>query len=111
MSFILPIQIIVLTFLAFAFSRVYLRVKSGQISWGMFFFWSLIWVMAILTTLKPEITSILAKKFGIGRGIDAAIYLSIVILFYLVFRLNVSLEDLNHKITQLIREISLQEKK
>jgi hypothetical protein len=111
MSFILPIQIIVLAFLAFAFSRVYLRVKSGQISWGMFFFWSLIWVMAILTTLKPEITSILAKKFGIGRGIDAAIYLSIVVLFYLVFRLHVYLEDLNHKITKLIREISLQEKK
>jgi len=111
MSFILPIQIIVLTFLAFAFSRVYLRVKSGQISWGMFFFWSLIWVMAIITTLKPEITSTLAKEFGIGRGVDAAIYLSIVILFYLVFRLHVYLEDLNHKITQLIREISLQEKK
>lgn len=111
MSFItLPLQLLALIFLIFAFSRVWLRTREGSIGWGMFFFWTLIWVLAILAIVRPELTTQVANRLGIGRGADAVLYISIVLLFYLNFRTNVMLENLRHDITKLTRTIALSKK-
>lgn len=111
MSPILPIQIFFLIFLFFAASRAFLRVKEGNISFGSFLFWFSLWILATFSVLKPEFTTYLAKLIGIGRGTDAVIYGSIVLLFYLIFRTNVMIENLRQEISRLITEISLQENK
>lgn len=73
----------------------------------MFVFWILIWILAIVAVIKPDLTQKIANELGIGRGVDAAIYISIVLLFYLNFRSNVSVENLRHEITKLTREIAI----
>lgn len=103
----IPIQLGAVFFLIFAFTRVWLRMREGSIGLGMFVFWTVIWVLAILGVAKPNLTQRIANELGVGRGVDAAIYVSIVILFYLNFRTQVQIENLRHEITKLTREIAL----
>ena len=111
MSIFLPIQLLLLLFLLFAFTRVILRYRDGSIPSGMFLFWVAVWLLATVSIIKPDFTTYLAKAAGIGRGADAVIYASLIIAFYLIFRLSVSIENLRHDITQVIREIALKDKK
>jgi len=108
----LPVQILLSAFLLFALSRVFLRFKEGGISLGQFLFWCGLWLLAFFTIFNPGATLYWAKLLGIGRGADVVLYASVIVLFYLVFRLHVFIEDIHHDITQLVREVALgQEKK
>lgn len=107
---LMSIQIILTLFLLFALSRVYLRFKSGDISVINLVFWSLIFSSAIVMVLFPGLSSGIAQKAGIGRGVDAIIYVSIAALFYLVFRLYVYVQDLKQDITELVRKLALRDK-
>lgn len=108
---LIPLQTGAVVFLLFAFSRVWLRAREGSIGWGMFLFWTAIWLLAILAVIRPEFTTTVANELGVGRGVDAVVYTSIVILFYLNFRSNVLIENLRHEITKLTREIALKNQK
>ncbi len=74
-----------------------------------FIFWSGVFFTAVIGILNPSLTSKLAFFFGIGRGADIVVYLSIALLFYLVFRLSIALEDVRHEITELVRKLTLSE--
>lgn len=102
------IQIILIVFILFAASRVFLRFREKVITSQVFILWSLIWIVALLTVISPPITTRLASFFGIGRGVDVIVYVSLAALFYLVFRLYVMIEDLRHEITYLVRRLALQ---
>lgn len=103
----LPIQIVLIVFLLFALSRVVLRFKGGQIGSGEAFFWGIVFTSAVLSILFPTELSSLAKSLGIGRGVDLLVYISLVVLFYLVFRIYVLLENIRHDITEVVRKIAL----
>lgn len=103
------IQFILSLFLLFAISRVVLQVKSGKLTSGSFLFWSGLFVFALVGVLEPEITSYVARWIGIGRGADIVIYISIALLFYLIFRLSIAIEDIKREITQVVRRVTLDE--
>ena len=111
MNLILPIQIMLLVFVLFAASRAILQFRGGTIRFGALTFWLLIWTVAIVAIFYPEETTRLAKILGIGRGVDVVVYASIAILFYLVFRLHVYLENIRTEISRLIREVAIKEVK
>ena len=56
----------------------------------------------------PDATSFLAHLLGIGRGADLIIYTSLLISFYLIFRLYLALARLEQAITALVRAIALE---
>jgi hypothetical protein len=103
----LPIQIILLVFLFFALSRVILRLKDGSLTLGAFLFWFGIFVVAGVAVIDPDFTTFVADKIGIQRGTDVVIYLSLALLFYLVFRTNILLENLRSEITKVVREAAI----
>jgi hypothetical protein len=103
------IQILLLAFVLFALSRVILRAREKIISPQAAIFWSLIWLAALAGTLMPQTTSSLASIFGVGRGVDVIVYISLALLFYITFRMFVMIEDLRHEITSLIRQIALKD--
>lgn len=109
MSLLLPIQLGFVIFIIFAASRAILRFKGGSIHFGALLFWVLVWSIATIVVFSPDQTTELAKIMGIGRGVDIVVYSSIALLFYLVFRLHVYLEDVRTEVSTLIREISLKE--
>lgn len=107
---LLPIQLLLSFFLLFAVSRVYFRFKEGTINLGTFLFWLGIWVLAFFSVFYPDFSSYWAKILGVGRGADVLIYLAIILLFYLIFRTNVMIENLKDEISRLVSEIALKEK-
>lgn len=107
MNLLLPIQILLLIFVLFAASRAVLQFRGGTIRFGALSFWLLIWAVALVAIFYPEETTRIARLLGIGRGVDIVVYASIAILFYLVFRLHVYLENIRTEISGLIREVSL----
>jgi len=75
------LQAVIVIFVLFALSRAYLRVRDKQISLIQFFFWCSIWGAVLVLLFVPWILNTLAVAVGIGRGVDIAIYLSIILLF------------------------------
>ena len=101
------IQIVLLAFVIFAISRVYLRAKEKILSPQTYIFWMVIWLAAAFGIIQPGTTTKVAEIFGVGRGVDIIVYLSLTLIFYLVFRIYVMIEDLRHEITFIIRRIAL----
>lgn len=102
------IQIVLLAFIMFAISRLFLRAREKVISTRIFIFWVFIWASALVGILLPATTTKIASFFGVGRGVDVIVYISLALLFYLVFRIYVMIEDLRREITNLVRQIALQ---
>ncbi len=107
--FLLPVQIILILFIFFAVSRVFLRFKDGSIGLVAFLFWALLFTMATIGVVSPGLTTKTARLLGIGRGADVVIYFSLILLFYMIFRTNVLIENLHQEITKIIREIALKD--
>ncbi len=98
-----PIQIIIALFSLFAYSRIILRFKDKKINNGEFIFWTFIWVGLIVFSLFPQILTLLTKPFGVGRPIDVLVYLGVIALFYLVFKLYVKVDETEKEITKIVR--------
>jgi small membrane protein len=105
------IQVLIVLFALFAWSRAFLRMRGKDISVGEFSFWSLIWITVILVGIFPKIITIISGIVGIGRGVDLAVYVSIILLFYLIFRIYVNLDNQKNEITKLVRELSIRDAK
>jgi len=102
-------QIMLFLFLLFALSRVIVRFRSAEISFPGLILWSSIFGMASIAVMFPSLTSSFANAIGIGRGVDAALYLSVVLLFYLVFRLYVYMQDVRREISELVTQIAIRD--
>lgn len=105
------IQIILVVFFLFALLKVLSRFKIGELKGVETLSWSLFWIVAVVVVLNPNSTYILAKVLGVGRGVDAIIYLSLAVLFFLVFRIFVRLEKIERNLTKLTRQDALKIKK
>lgn len=105
------IQIFAVIFFLFALSRAILRFRDKSINVKELIFWCVVWVGAIVVAITPQVTVIFARLAGIGKGIDILLYVGFIVLFYLVFRLYVKLENLRKELTNLVREISIKEGK
>ncbi len=103
------LEILVSAFALWAISRSWLRLKYGNESIGEFLFWSLIWITVIVVLFNPAITQIPADLFDIDRGIDAMVYLGLIILFYSVYRVYSKIERVEQDITSLTRYIALKD--
>ena len=63
-----------------------------------------VWVAAGSAVFLPATTSTVADLFGVGRGVDLVVYVSIIALFYLVFRIYDKVERVENDVTRLVRE-------
>lgn len=105
------VQILLTVFLLFVLSRVILQLRSAQISIATFIFWGGLFLVALVGVLDPRLTVVAAGYLGIGRGADVIIYLSIALIFYLIFRLSINLEETRREISELVRSLALKEQK
>ncbi len=97
------IQIILILFAIFAMSRVFTRFRRGGLRLPHLGLWLLFWVLVVVAALRPEATDLLARWVGVGRGVDTAMYLGFLMIFYLVFRAFGKLEDLDRQLTRIVR--------
>jgi hypothetical protein len=105
------IQIIILIFSIFALSRVFLNIKNKNLDNLEIIFWTLFWTLSIIISIFPNLISIFSNTFGIERGIDLIIYLTIISLSYLIFRLYAKIHSMEKDITKIIRKIAIKNEK
>ena len=104
---IIIFQILFALFAFFAIVSVIKRKNVGEIGKSGAFFWILFWLLTLVVVLWPESTSILANALGIGRGADFVLYTSIIVIFYLLFRLHVKIESIGRDVTKVVRKEAL----
>lgn len=101
------LEIAVVAFALFALSRALLRWRDAQISWREALFWAALWLAVIAAVLLQEQLGLMGRLIESRRPADVFIYLSILLLFYLIFRLYVKLDNLSGDITRIVRQDAL----
>lgn len=103
------IQVILTIILAIMLAVTLRRAWQSVISWAEGVLWSALWLAAAIVVLLPQTASLVARVFGVGRGVDVIVYASVTLLFILVFRLFVTLDQLDQKLTELVRHDALRD--
>ena len=104
-------QIVIVVFALFALSRAFLRYKDKNLSAGELVFWCIIWLLVVLVGLSPDTHSWVANMQGIGRPVDVLVYVSLMLLFYLIFRIYVKLDQQERAMTEVVRKVALNKRK
>ena len=95
-------------FLAIIFLlKTIVNFKRKKVRQKTFVFWAILWVVVIFFAILPQTTNFFSKILGIGRGVDVAVYFSIILLFFLVYKIGVRLEKIEHEITEIVRKEAL----
>jgi len=71
-------------------------------------FWS---VIAVLGVVPHEFSTQLANLLGIKSNINAIIFVSLAFVIVLAFYLSAKIENMDRKITELVRQLALDENK
>jgi hypothetical protein len=103
------IQILIIVFAFFAITRTVFQFKKRTLSLGWLLFWTSFWAVTAFVAFLPQTTDAIARLVGVGRGADVVIYLSLIALFYLVFRIYVKIEQVEREVTGLVRKLALNE--
>jgi small membrane protein len=103
----MTIQILATLFIAFVVGRTIGRWRLKQISTRLFIFWVLFWLIALLLFWMPHLSDRVAELLQVGRGVDAIIYISLVVMFYLMFRIFNRFERMEKEMTRLVREVAI----
>ena len=103
-----PIQFVLLAFVLTALLKVIHSYQQRRMRTLNFLFWTLVWLGTAAIIIFPDATSFVAHILGIGRGADLIIYASLLVSFYLIFRIHLMLARLEQEITEIVRAIALQ---
>jgi hypothetical protein len=88
---------------------VVLGYRQRRISTRNFFFWTVLWTAAATAIIFPNSTMVVARFLGIGRGTDLVVYLSVILILYLLFKVYMRLEQMDREVTKIVRAIALRE--
>ncbi|HBH16816.1 MAG TPA: DUF2304 domain-containing protein [Candidatus Veblenbacteria bacterium] len=101
------IQIILLVLVLVILWRLYQRLAAGELTRREFVEWFLLWLAAGYLVIVPETSSYLATVVGVGRGSDLVVYLAIILVFYLLFKIFLRLERSERALTTIVRQLAL----
>jgi len=104
---LITFQILLVLFALFAIINVVRKYKEGLLGPKGALFWVLFWISVGVVVVWPNNAQKIADHIGIGRGADLVIYVSVAVIFYLLFRLNVKLEGLKRDLTKVVRDDTL----
>jgi small membrane protein len=104
-------QIIALIIISFFLSRLFWQKQKKQIGINEFIFWLIFWLFAACAIIFLKWLDKLVANLGFSSsGIDILIYISVVILFYLIFKLRLKIEKIEKNITKIIKNIAINNK-
>lgn len=101
-------QLIALIFIFLFIARLLQQKNNKQISGNEFVFWLFFWGLGALAIIFIRQLDQLLGLLGFsGSGINFLLYLAVLSLFYLVFKLRLKISQLEKNLTDLTREIAL----
>ena len=105
-----PIQILLSLIICILIGRLFIRFKKNNVKILEFILWLFFWLIALVIVLLPQTVNFLAKILRVGRGADLVIYIALIILFYIAFRISIHLEKIERDISKIVRKISFKDK-
>ena len=103
-------QLLVVLFAAVTILNIFQLKQKGILGTRGALFWILFWLSVAVAVAWPSTVQMIARSFGIGRGSDFVLYISVITLFFLVFRLHIKIENMNRDVTRVVREKALKRK-
>ncbi len=105
------VQFLIIGLAVLVLFRTVLGFKKKRITRRLFIFWLALWIIIIVVAVLPQVTDPLSRILGVGRGVDVATYFSILLIFFLVYKIMTRLEKIENEITQIVRHLSLKNPK
>lgn len=68
---------------------------------------ALSWIAAIVVVLRPEISTEVARRVGIGRGVDLVTYALLSVFLWAHYQQYLRYKRLENQVTTLVREIAI----
>lgn len=81
------------------------RVLRGHHAASLAF--ALAWIAAIVVVLNPEISTEVARRVGIGRGVDLVTYALLSLFLWAHYQQYLRYKRLENQVTMLVREIAI----
>jgi len=106
---ITPSQILLSAIIIFIIVRTLAAYKKGSLSPFFSFAWIIFWVFGLVLIFQQEFTITVANRLGISRGVDLVIYISLILVFYMIYRLLAKIENLERSITQIVRKTAIKD--
>lgn len=106
-----PIQFLLLAFVLLAIIKVIQKYKQREVHLFEFLLWIALWIGAAVIVTFHETTQFFADLLGIGRGADLILYVGLMAAFYLILRIHLTLDRVEHEITEIVRAIALDDLK
>lgn len=101
------LSILVSFFVAIVIAKLIKQRRANKLSNFSLLAWLFLWLAILLVFWQPEITSRLALALGVNRGADLVVYLSIIVIMYLLYKIFVRLNKTDEVLTQLVRTDAL----
>jgi len=97
------LQILIAALVIFFFiGKLFWQKKKKTISSGEFIFWLVFWLVTLILVLFIKQLDQITSRLGFSvSAIQVAVYLAIVFLFYLIFKVRLKLEKIEENLTKL----------
>jgi hypothetical protein len=101
-------QIFLSTIILFILVKTIVNLRREKLIDKTFYWlWIGFWLIVLFLIHFTGILSSLAHLLGIGRGVDLAVYTSIILIFYLLFMFFKRLNKIEKEITKIVRDIAM----
>jgi len=101
-------QIFLSTIIFFILVKTIVNLRREKLIDKTFYWlWIGFWLVVLFLIHFTGILSSLAHLLGIGRGVDLAVYTSIILIFYLLFVFFKRLNKIEKEITKIVRDIAM----
>ncbi|MBU0647091.1 DUF2304 family protein [Patescibacteria group bacterium] len=101
-------QTLALIVIVFFLARLFWQKQKKQIAIAEFIFWLFFWLISAGAIISLKWLDKIVANLGFSAsGINILLYLSVTVLFYLIFRLRLKLSKIERDITKLVRHIAL----
>jgi len=101
-------QIIAILIIVFFLIRLFKQKRNGQITPNEFSIWLIFWLIALIAIILLKQIDILVADLGFsGTGINILVYLAVLALIYLVFRMRLNIAKMEKNISELNQALTL----
>jgi small membrane protein len=101
-----PIQFLLVPLLLFLLVLFWIRLKQQPVMRPLV---AVVMGLALVFTVFPDSSTLLANQLGVGRGVDMVIYLSLIGLSSGLLLLYLRLQQLERKLAEVSRQLALQQ--
>ena len=102
-------QIITLPLVGFFFVRAMVKFFRGGQSRGFVLAGAVIWLLAGVAILQPELTARVAEMLGIGRGADLVLYLFVITYLLSIWYVYGKFRKIESDMTEIVRQLAIRD--